>query len=214
MGILTSGILGPFYNKTGNAVGRIVRGQNTVSALPRISTKAPSELQENNKGKLEQLSKFLSYISPVINVGFKHYRKKGSAVNAAHSFNFEHAFIENEHGLLSINYPEMVLSRGDIVGPFGPKVSRTDDGIRFDWPAQNQSQYCQYTDKASFLLIDEVKDRGTRYFMNSISRDELSFSANLSSDCISHSYHCYVFFSSADGKKTGNSFYAGYIEKI
>ena len=215
MGILTSGIFGPFYNKTGNAIGRMKKnGLNTISALPRITPKAPSELQENNQGKLEQLSKFLSYISPVIDIGFKAYRKKGSSVNAAYSFNFDHAFIEHEHGMLSINYPEMVFSRGDIVGPFGPKVSRIDDSIRFDWPAQKQSQYCQHTDKASFVLIDDIKNKGTLCFMNYITRDELSFTAKLSPDCISHGYHCYVFFSSADGKKTGNSFYAGYIDKI
>ncbi len=213
MGIIPSGILGPVYNKTGAVVGRKKGKINTVSGLPRKTPRVATTPQALSRNKLGMLSEFFCSISALINAGFKAYKKNGSARNAAHSYNSEHAFISGENGVIKLNYPKLVLSRGSVVAPFVRTVKKLDNQIIFEWMAQPQSQYCLADDKASFLIVDEDKEGRTRLFMNQVRRDALSFSINLEPKMANHTYHCYFCFSSSEGKITGNSVYLGCIGK-
>jgi len=211
MGIIPSGILGPVYNKTGAVVGRKKGKINTVSGLPRKTSKVATAPQALSRNKLGILSEFFCRISPLINAGFKAYKKNGSARNAAHSYNAGHAFITGEDGALKLNYPKLVLSRGSVVAPLVRSVRKVNDQIIFEWLAQPQSQYCLSGDKASFLIVNEDQNGEVRLFMNQARRDSLSFAIDLDPKKASHTYHCYFCFSSAEGKITGNSIYVGCI---
>ncbi|MEJ2881567.1 DUF6266 family protein [Pedobacter sp. GR22-6] len=207
MGILNSGINGPMRNKAGAVVGRMSRGQNIVSGLPRTSDKPGTEPQLLAREQLILLSQFLNSISNLVNPGFKQYRKKGSALNAAYAYNFEQAFVFEEDKVI-LNYPAIVYSRGHVKGALVPSVTLEEGMAIFKWQEQQESNFCRFSDQASFLLV--AADTGkAAIFQNVTRRDACGFTVALPAKLKNTALHAYMNFSSADGKLVGNSRYVG-----
>ncbi|ACU04564.1 MULTISPECIES: DUF6266 family protein [Pedobacter] len=207
MGIQRSGILGPFRNKVGPAVGRHHMGQDLLLPLPHTSNKPPTPAQTEARLKFGLLNSFLKRIKLLVNVGFKAYVKHNSPVNEAYSYNADRAFVKDGDSFL-INYPKMVYSRGHVVGPEGAQVSSADGKITFSWQAQKQSAYCQYTDLGSFLVYHPVKDMAV-ILQGKVNRYAQSFVIQLPVDFPGDKVHCYMSFASANGKLQGDSLYVG-----
>lgn len=212
MGILKGGLLGPFRKKTGAVVGRQRKGQNVMTGLHRISQKPPSESQLEERLKFGLLNNFLSNIVPLVEPGFKRYAKVGSALNAAYSYNVEHAFVKQGEDW-HINFPKMVYSRGHIDTPEGAEAVLVpgeeevgDAGILFSWLLQKQTASCQFTDMASFLVYNASKNKAM-IVSAAVNRYALSYLFRLPQDFGGDTVHCYMSFASADGKQTGDSVY-------
>lgn len=205
MGILKSGPFGPFYNKTGPIIGRRHRKQNVITSLHHASNKPFTAAQLESQLKLALLNSFLSKIDGLVNMGFKAVTKNNSPVNQAFSYNYDHAFVKDGDSFL-INYPGIVYSRGHIDTPESPNVVANPGSITFSWLPQNQSAYCQFTDKASFLVYNPAKQ--TRIILpNVTNRYAKEHMLEMPGDFIGDPVHCYMNFSSADGKKNGDSMY-------
>lgn len=212
MGILRSGLLGPFSKKTGAVIGRRHRGQNVMTGLHEKSQKPPSESQLDERFKFGLLNNFLSNIDQLVNIGFKRYAKIKSPSNAAYSYNVDHAFV-SQGTSWQINFPKMVYSRGQVDTPDGATAtlaSGTVDvlstEILFSWDAQKQTASCQYTDMASFLVYNASKNKAM-ILKNKVDRYAQSYRLTLPVDFIGDTLHCYMNFNSADGKQTGDSLY-------
>ncbi|WP_256004897.1 DUF6266 family protein [Pedobacter deserti] len=222
MGIIDSGILGGFRNKTGPVSGRKHMGQDVITSAYRKSKKPLTPAQLYEQEKLGMLSSFLNSISMLTDPGFKKFAKKMSAVNAAVSYNYPKAFLYSEDyqpdmkehlpGLIELNYPALVYSRGDIASPDGLRIRRDGDIVTFSWAARQQSQYCQHTDLASVLVYFPQAKR-VLIKHNAAQRHQLGLEVK-----VPHSFngllHCYISFTSADEKITGNSKYAGWLEPV
>lgn len=209
MGILTSGILGPVRNKTGSIVGRVHKRKNVVTGLYNTSNKPPTKDQLEARFKLGLLNGFMQDIDELVNIGFKAYIKKESAVNVAVSYNYDHAFVkEGENTVL--NYPKIVYSRGHIVTPESPEVFQEPGTLTFNWLPQNQSAYCQFTDRASFLIYNPAKDLSI-ILPNVTNRYAQGYTLEIPEGYIGDTLHCYMNFRAADGKKTGDSMYVGKV---
>lgn len=211
MGILKAGIFGPVVNKTGNASGRMHRDINVISVLPRPSNKPPSASQLENRERFGILSNFLSYIDDLIKTGFKQYAKGIDAINAAVSFNYDHAFISDETGI-KLNYPKIMYSRGYILGPESPGLLALPNQIEVNWLPQRQSNYCQFTDLATFLVYNPVKDNFIKRLAVT-DRYAQGYVIDIEG-WIGDTVHCYMSFASKDGKKQGNSIYLGEVTII
>lgn len=207
MGILKSGILGPFRNKTGSVVGRMHRGKNVITGLHNTSTKPATQKQLESQLKLGLLNSFLQGIDGLVNIGFKPYTKNNSAVNAAVKYNYGHAFIKVD-GSFAIDYPKIVYSRGHIDTPESPQVDPAAGSITFSWLPQKQSAYCQFTDMASFFVYNPAKEMSV-ILLNITNRYAQGYILEIPEGFIGDTVHCYMNFSSADGKKNGNSIYVG-----
>jgi len=70
MGIINHGILGGFRKKVGPVVGTHWRSLAVIKALPRVGGKARSTLQLDQQLKFGMVSRFLSRISPLVDIGF------------------------------------------------------------------------------------------------------------------------------------------------
>ena len=211
MGILPQGIHGPMINKTGAVIGRMQKGQNIIVGLykKRTSKRVMTSNQTSSNNRLGLLSSFLSDISDFVNEGFKKMVKHNSPVNAALSYNYDHAFIESD-GISVLNYPKMVYSIGDVEPPESPKIECLDGLMELSWFDMPQSKFCQYADRASVLIYDPVEHQCVA-FQNMCSRSDLSVLLDVST-LIGTLVHCYVCFTSADGKKQGNSLYLGLVQ--
>lgn len=207
MGIVDSGILGPFRKKVGPAIGRRHMGQNLILPLYHKTTKPATEDQIDQQNKFGLLNGLLNKMKRFVEPGFKVYAKKKSARNAAYSYNFKHAFVEVE-GQTVLNFPMLVLSRGNVARPDGLQVYRQANVLSFTWQPQRQSASCLFTDMASFLVYNPVKKR-VMLRSRAVSRYDGSFSMVLSDNTAGDELHCYVVFSTADGKSTGTSKYVG-----
>nr|WP_068888061.1 DUF6266 family protein [Pedobacter panaciterrae] len=216
MGILRSGIFGGFRKKAGPLVGRRGRGKNIITGLHHLSDKVPTKLQQDAKDRFSLLTSFLSTISELVNIGFKHYAKNRRPVNVAHSYNYSNAFVMvDDHYLL--NYPKIVYSRGHIETPDSAQVFLGNSSlvseagsVKFSWLPQGQSVYCQYTDLASFLVYNPEKSKAI-IELNVIDRYSLEYSVMLPADFEGDVLHCYMNFASANGKVVGDSVYVGAV---
>jgi len=209
MAIQKSGIIGPFRNKIGPAVGRRHMGQDLILPLPRLTTKPPTDKQLEKRYMLGLLNSFLSTISVLVNPGFKAFVKHNSPVNAAFSYNYDHAFVKEEEEY-RLNYPKLVYSRGHIVTPEGAQVVSAGGKITFSWHHQNQSAYCQFTDLASFMVYNPAKD-DFLVLHKKVNRRAQSFTMEMSAHHLGDPVHCYMSFASANGKLQGDSCYVGEV---
>jgi len=187
-------------------------GQNVIMSDYHTSNKPGSTGQLESRSRLGMLNSFLTDISWLVNPGFARYAKKKSALNAAFSFNYPNAFVV-ENNVLQINYPAIVFSRGDIVSASGPETFRQTNSVLFTWLAQPQSVYCQFTDKASFLICNSSKHQVV-IADRAVDRHLLTYTLDLPEDFEGDTLHCYLSFSSADGKLPGNSGYAGILNGV
>ncbi len=220
MGILRLGIFGGFRKKTGPIVGRRVNGQDIITGHHHTSTKKPTKKQVEINDKFRLLTTFLNPIAPLVNMGFKYIVRGKRPLNAAYTYNYDHAFVQEDDHFL-INYPKMVYSRGSVETPYGVQAVlesflQESSGsevrnIRFSWSPQGQSAYCQYTDLATFLVYNPVKMEAVTV-INAIDRYALSYAVELPPDFEGDMVHCYMNFASANGKVMGDSVYAGAIE--
>jgi len=205
MGIVDSGILGPFRKKVGPAIGRRHMGQNLILPLYHKTTKPPTESQIGQQNKFGMLNSLLNKMKRLVNPGFKAYAKKKSALNAAYSYNYTHAFLE-VGGQTVLNFPMLVLSRGNVARPDGLQVERQANVLHFTWQPQRQSASCLFTDLASFLVYNAVKKR-VIIRSRAASRYDCSFSMVMPNNTAGDELHCYLTFSTADEKVVGNSKY-------
>jgi hypothetical protein len=216
MGILKSGLLGPFRNKTAYVIGRRRRGQNVMTGLHKKSNKAPSESQLEERLKFGLLNSFLSDISSLADKGFKRYAKVQTPLNVAYSYNVKHAFVKQGEEW-QINFPKMVYSRGHVDTPDGAMVTLVsgevdgpDSKILFSWDAQKQTASCQYTDMASFLVYNASK-KNAMILRNAVDRYALSYEHQLPLRFMGDTLHSYMNFDSLDGRQTGQSVYLGLL---
>lgn len=209
MGILKSGIIGPIRNKTGPTVSRMHRSTNVVTAAYRISNKPPTASQLEVQGKFGLLSGFLSNIDDLIKIGFKQFSKGKDPVNVASAYNYAHAFLVEETSF-TLNYPQLVYSRGYILPAESPVILSLPGQIEFNWLPQRQSMYCQYTDLATFLIYNPAKTYAIKETMVT-DRYAQGYMLDLPKEFAGDTVHCYMSFASKDGKLQGNSIYVGQL---
>ena len=209
MGIQKSGPFGSFYKKTGPIIGRRSKHQNVITALHHPSNKPSSENQVVVQDRFTLLTEFLNKLKLLINLGFKAYSKERSALNAAFSYNYPHAFLSTESGLM-INYPKMVYSRGKILGVSVTQLSRAGHELSLTWSPDLQSDYCQFSDLGTLMVYNANSGKALAY-LHAMKRRDLGYIATLPKDFETAELHCYLDFSSADGKMRGNSRYVGCV---
>jgi hypothetical protein len=214
MGILNSGIFGGFRKKTGPIIGRRSRGQNIITSLHHTSNKPRTDLQLDSQDKFGMLNMFLGNIAELVNIGFKSYVKKNSPVNAAYKYNYKHAFVLQQDQWI-LNYPMLVYSRGHVSGPQGAVAGLLSDPetghlVAFSWQLQTQSDYCRFTDQATFLAYSPSMNRR---FMAQDAADRYAqeFKLLLPPDFDAGPLHCYMSFRSKEGAQVGNSHYIGLL---
>ncbi|MHA4895281.1 DUF6266 family protein [Pedobacter sp. PWIIR3] len=227
MGIQLNGLLGTFYNKTGAVIGRRYRGMNVITGLQRGGNKKFSPEQQEQQFKLGALTEMLSYLAEEVYVGFKKYRKKGHPLNVAFSYNFENAFTvlprvektvqahEDAKPVVMLdfpkyillNYPNLVLTRGDIFSPDCPSINLAPDGnFTCSWLATPEYVYNWGTDLVTLLIWNDTLKLSMHYRCMA-SRAALSFSESVPKNWVGQNLHGYLFCCTADGKQMGESVY-------
>lgn len=159
MGFLLGGPYFHLRGRTGNNVGRVVKGKNVFSMRPTPSEKPPTPLQMDQRLKFGLFASWLSWVKPVLDIGFAKFDAKMSPYNAAVSYNMLHAITGVSPNFL-INYPKVFFSRGRQEMLINPMIV-TDAGavINVSWDSQLSYEYSQPTDMVSLIVYNVNEDR-------------------------------------------------------
>jgi hypothetical protein len=208
MGFLTGGIDYDMIGRTGNHVGRRVRGKNTISMRQAKSHKLPSPLQLDQRLQFGLMTTFISRLAGVVAVGFAAYDAKMSARNAAVGYNLLHA-ITGVSPNYSINYAKLLYSKGKLDLPEFPEVNTvTAAKLDYSWPAATGDTNAKDTDKVTFVVYNEVKDKFVTLRGVAV-RSALAYSLLLPGDFSGDNVQAYISFTAADGKLVSDSYFVG-----
>lgn len=209
MGIQKWGLLGGFQNKVGPAVGHYTNGQNVVTALPHPSQKPATVPQLTQRLRFKTVVSFLSWITPLIRVGFENEREeRQSAFNAAFTYNYRNA-LTGAYPAFVMDYPNVMYSKGRLSGPAAPEVEAAVAAeLTFSWLGTIKNGVGAATDKATFVVYNPAKDE-FEMMVGIVPRSALTYTMNLPADYSGDTVHAYMSFVAADGKMASNSKYLG-----
>lgn len=211
MGIQLWGAFGGFQKKTGALIGRWLKGQNVISAIPHPSKKPPTKAQLNQRAKFGLMVSFLRPISQIIKVGFKDaHVEKQTPWNAAFVYNFRRAI--TGVAPFTIDYSKVVYSMGFLSPATEPEVETAaglTDIITFRWNAFTGGNGLP-TDMATFVVYSPYADRYV-CLTNAVPRSALNFELQVPPTFRGQEACCYMSFVSANGKLTSNSTFLGQI---
>jgi hypothetical protein len=147
MGFLTGG---PYYDligRTGNNVGRKIKGKNVFSMRPSKSTKLPTQLQLNQRIKFGLVTGWLSNALNIIKIGYQHYTSNGSSMNSAVKQVLDEA-ITGVAPNFTLDYSAVKLSKGPLLGPYNLTITSTvSSELEISWQLGSSSGNQALTDK-------------------------------------------------------------------
>jgi len=204
---------GPYYflvGRTGNNVGRVRNGKNTFSMRPHPSSKPPTEAQLAVRVPFGIFTAWLSWISPIIEIGFQEHDEDESAMNAAVGYNIKNA-ITGVYPMQAIDYPNVLLSRGKVSGPSSPVMATTVDAqLDISWSDVIESTIGSLTDMATFVVYNPSRE-AFAVRASVVARSVESYDILLPSAWSTENVHVYMIFVAVGGKAVSNSAYLGAI---
>ncbi len=208
MGKLTGGIDYDMIGRTGNHVGRRVRGENIISMRPTKSNKPPSVLQLNQQLKFGLVTHVLSEMSEFIKIGFQDFDARMSPMNAAVSYNLEKAVTGMSPNYV-LDYPQVLFSKGKLDGANAFAMASTEAAqLDFSWLANTGDFTGSSTDKVVVIVYNPVKDKYA-YSNGAVTRAALSYDMALPATFSDDTVQVYTAFVSADGKEVSTTEYVG-----
>ncbi len=145
------------------------------------------------------------YLRCIYEVYYRYIKR----TNKAFSYNVKNA-IGGVYPEFKIDYPMVLVNRGDLPNVQSPSVSSRDAGsLIFAWTDNSGKGKAKSTDMAFASVYNEV---------NSQWHYDLNISARNAGECIldlglfkAKTLHSYLGFISADGKEVTDSIYAGLV---
>ena len=209
MGKLFAGPFCDLTGKTGNNVGRWVKGKNIFAIKPHKSSKAPTQLMLDQRFKFGIMNEWVSRISHLVKPGFENYDVGMSPVNACVSYNLKRA-ITGASPNFSIDFSKLLYSRGKL-----PEANEleviidTPATVKYKWYANiTGSQDGKPTDKATFLVYNPTKDKFVS-LSGVIARSALQYSLAVLPTWAGDTVHVWMSLASADGELVSNSTHVG-----
>ncbi len=210
MGISNNGLHGEVTGRVDNLVYYILNGKNVVRKVGK-SYKPASMAQLSARMITKLTSEFFSKLQDYIKVGFG-IEALGTDKNA-----FNLAIRENKKRMIkgaypdfTIDYPELIFSRGMLKTSEGLKAVSTEEGISFTWDADPKMPWAESTDQAMMIAYFPTENRAVhKLFGNNriTGADELVLSPSLKGKYA----ETYISFISADRKQISDSTYTGSV---
>lgn len=215
MGIIKKGILGGVSGAVGNIVGANWRGIDYIRIKPSEVQNPRTELQLNQRLKFLLLIRFLQPVSEYVRIGFRSYAIRMSAFNAAFSYNY-HRAIKGEYPNYEIDFPKVLLSRGNLTGVDDLAIGSEMPGVvSLTWTFTAGSGNARNSDTVMVVVYDPVLMQAV-YLLNAGTRDEEKVNIAVPASFKGHTVHGYLSLMAIDGitrglwkKSISSSQYAG-----
>jgi hypothetical protein len=210
MGKLINGINGAFSGKVGTVVGYVSNDIAVMRGLAKTKRKNFSEKELNQQARFRLMNEFLIPLKDLLNKTFSHLAFQMVGFNKAFSYNVK-AAISGFRPDLNIDYPAVLLSRGDLTKAESAAVISTDDEFVFTWTDNAGKGKSSGKDKV-FVAVHHAESNSWFSEMNLAMRSaetcKLPFKKALFAGA---SFHAYLGFMAEDGKDAADSVYLGMV---
>lgn len=214
MGKLSRGFLGGFQGQLGTAYGCFWRLMDLIKAMPRKSNKPPTPAQLNVQLRWSLITDFLSWLTPVIKVGFQNKPSNQSAMNAAVGYNVKNA-VTGVSPNYTIDFTKLRISEGVLQQASGNEVA-TVVGSKLDlsWEDSAVGAVNSFaTDKVTVVVYNLDKHKFV-LLKDIATRADLGYIAQLPMDYVGDVVHCYLTLTRADDKLVSLSQYVGSVTVV
>jgi hypothetical protein len=139
MGKLLNGPYGPITGTTGNITSYMLNGQNITRMVTHARTHT-SVKQYNNEMRMKVINTFFYYMKDFLKAGFGNAAKNTTKnyYNLATAYNKMHA-LKSFYPDVEMDYPNVLLSNGDLLPAENAGVSKITEGLEFTWDTDGQS---------------------------------------------------------------------------
>ena len=213
MGIIKGGILGGFRNKTGAVVGSYWRTLDVIRGMPRISGKAPTRLQLDQRARFKLVTSYFAWIGDLIAVGYKSLSSIDTPMNVAVSHHLKEA-ITGVSPNFSLDFTKVMFSQGRLALPYNTGATSTDAAeLDFTWSTEiwKDSIYKQESDMLSILVYNPMMFEFTTLH-NVAPRSAGTYKMSLPIEFSGEGVHCYLAFNSVNRKDfASKSRYVGLV---
>jgi hypothetical protein len=207
MGKYGKGILGDFAGKVGTVIGSSWRGVSYMRSLSVFKkTRTPSEKQLEQQMRFGLMTRFLSPVKPLLEIGFKNYAKQQTGYNGALSYNIKNA-ISGVYPALEVDYAMIMFSRGDLPGAEAASAdSSAAATVTFNWTDNTGRGKAKDTDQ--LMVLVHCPD-----LQESLASIELAGRSAATADVVLPSHfsgqevHLWIAWQSADGKELSGTAY-------
>jgi hypothetical protein len=214
MGKLLQGANGPFSGKVGTVVGYMWKDVPVIRAKPVRRKKPFSEKELNQQARFALMNEFLIPVKDLLNISFAHLAYRMTGFNKGFSYNVKTA-IRGFNPNLSIDYPTVLLSRGDLTKAESATVTaQSPTELQFNWTDNSGTGKALKTDQVFVALFSPEKKHWFNQ-VNVATRSAGSFTLDLAkalpdpSPFSGKPLEAYIGLISADRKDASDSVYIG-----
>jgi hypothetical protein len=217
MGKLLKGANGPFSGKVGTVVGYMWGDLAVIRATPEKRRKPFSDKELNQQARFALMNQFLIPVKDLLNISFAHLAYRMNGFNKGFSYNVKAAILGFSPDL-SIDYPRVLLSRGDLTKPASAAVSSpSPTTLQFKWIDNTGTGKALKTDQLFVAIFIPGKNYWF-YQMNAATREAGNYILDITqltrdiSVFYGKPFQSYVGFVAEDGKDASDSVYTGPVE--
>jgi Family of unknown function (DUF6266) len=217
MGKLLKGANGPFSGKVGTVVGYMWNDVAVIRSRPVKRRKPFSEKELNQQARFALMNQFLIPVKNLLNISFAHLAYRMSGFHKGFSYNVKTAILGIRPNL-SIDYPRVLLSRGDLTKAESATVTALSPlTLQFNWIDQSGTGNARETDQV-YVAVFSSENNSWIYRLNVATRSEESFTLELKKVMLDPSpfegkpLQTYIGFIAADGKDASDSVYTGIVK--
>ena len=212
MGKIVQGINGPFFGKVGSVVGYMWKGIPVMRAIPKKRTKPFSEKELNQQARFRIMNACLCNLKDHLNITFGHLAVGMAGYSKAFSYNVKNAIIGALPDM-SVNYPLLLLSRGDV--PSVEKIefsSPLENVFQFNWTDNTGVGKALSTDRVFVALFNQKLGQWSS-LLNCAMRSDGSCRVEINNGWKStEQIHAWIGFLARDGKDASDSVYGGVLQ--
>lgn len=206
MGRIYKGILGPVSGTVGVVTGGIWKTIPYLRSLPGKRKRTSTVDQIDQQLKFALVMGFVQTMVDVLQLTFKKYANKMSEVNAAFSYNYHNAITGTTPDYV-IDYPNALVSRGELPNATAPTATVTGTTLHYTWTDNSGSGSALATDEAVLVAYCPALNRT---IFNSAAAARSAAAATLDvADFTGQTVQTWIAFLSQDGSLASNSTFTG-----
>jgi len=212
MGIIRGGILGGFRKKAGAVIGSYWRSLDVIKGLPRISGKAATAAQLDQRAKFGLGTNFLSYVKDLIEIGYKVLSDVETPMNVAVSYHIKEAITGVSPNFV-MDYPKVMFSQGKLKLPWTIEMETIVPAeIGISWiDSGDDGLFKEATDRLTVMVYNPAKDDFVTV-KNVAARSVETYTLHVPIEYSGDNVHVYVSFNSISNPLlVSKSYYVGAI---
>ena len=209
MASFQKGILGRFSGKVGTVIGGNWKGIDYMRSKGVNGNKNPTLPQLTQQLKFKLCINFVQTMAGLVAISFKPFAVQKTGINSALSYTLQNTVL-GVYSLFTINYPSVLVSRGDLPNALGPSVVMgAGSQLTYSWTDNSGVGNAAPNDKAILAIFCAAFNQCI-YTTIGADRNAITDTINLTKFA-GQVVETYIGFISANGKNVATSIYTGQV---